>query len=207
MPLCECIASICRWTNNFRCIITLWIKVTSSFRTVVTWWTSQTRCLWSAAPFLCILPSWRYCSVLQRSKRRRTRTTMERWFQTDRFREGQKHNRWNGTMHVLGNLRFRTRLCWHRSFTTMHTSGIVGFSQIADHLHLLSQTLRYSKASLTNVLHSVLRLSIRRELPMKARTQMNGTTKCQSHHKQRKQKSGNSFRRTKRQKSYGHRSP
>ena len=42
----------------------------------------------------------------------------------------------------------------------MHTSGIVGFSLHVDQkvLHLLRQTLRYTKASQTNVLHSIRQL-------------------------------------------------
>ena len=72
-------------------------------------------------------------------------------------------------------------------------------------LHLLLRTHRCNKASSTNVLHSILRLSIRHEMQMKARTKTSGTTKCQRQHKQRKQKREKSFRRTKQQKSYGHR--
>ena len=49
--------------------------------------------------------------VLQRSTRRRTQTAMERWFETVRFREGQKQPRRHATTHMLGNLRFRARLC------------------------------------------------------------------------------------------------
>ena len=34
--------------------------------------------------------------------------------------------------HVLGNLRSRARLCCHRSVTTVHASGIIGFSSHAN---------------------------------------------------------------------------
>ena len=89
----------------------------------------------------------------------------------------------------------------------MYTSGIVGFfvTRIPNAHHLFLRTHRYNKASSTNVLHSILRLSIRRELPMKTRTKTSGTTKCWSQHSHRKQKSEKSFRRTKQQKCYGHR--
>ena len=80
----------------------------------------------------------------------------------------------------------------------------LSITRIPKALHLLLRTHRYNNASSTNVLHSTLRLWIRYELPMKARTKTSSTTKCQSQFKQRKQKSEQSFRRTKQQKSYGH---
>ena len=73
-------------------------------------------------------------------------------------------------------------------------------------LQLLRRMFRYNKASSMNVLHSILRLPIRHGLPMKAKTKTSGTMKCQSKHEQRERNSENKFRRTKQQKSYGHRS-
>ena len=62
-------------------------KAREAFCTTGLWRTSQT-----AHPCR-ILPSWRYCLVLHRSARRRTRTAVKRRFQVDRFREGQKQPR------------------------------------------------------------------------------------------------------------------
>ena len=84
-----CIASRCRWTNNLRGTITLPSKSTRSFRTMGL---QTCRCAKGRTRGR-ILPSRRHCLVLQRSTSRRTRTTMERWFQIDRFREGQKQPR------------------------------------------------------------------------------------------------------------------
>ena len=178
VPRCGCIASVCRWTSNLRGTVTLPSKSTRSFRTMGLWWTSQMRRFAKGRTCGWILPSWRYCLILPRSTRRRTRTAMERWFHIDRFREGQKQPRWNATTYGLGNLRYRARLCCRWSITTMHTSGIVGFltTRKPKVLHLLRRTHRYNKASSMNVLHSILRLSIRHGLPMKARTKTSGAT-------------------------------
>ena len=91
--------------------ITLPSKSTRSFRTMGLRSTSQTCRFAKGRACGWILPSRRHCLVLQRSTRRRTRTTMERWFQIDRFREGQKQPRLNATTHVQRNLRFRASLC------------------------------------------------------------------------------------------------
>ena len=69
----------------------------------------------------------------------------------------------------------------------------------------LATDTQIQQGFIENVLHSILRLSISHGLPLKARTRTSGAPKGPSQHKQRKPKSEKRIRRTKQQKSYGHR--
>ena len=123
MILSECLNAV----NDLRCAVTLPSTGTRIFRSMGLWWTSQTRHIEKGRACGWFLPSWRRCFVLQRSASRWTRIEMECWFQIGRFREGQKQPRSNATTHLLDNLRFRARLCYRWSSTSMHVRWIIGF--------------------------------------------------------------------------------
>ena len=132
----------------------------------------------------CILPSWRHSFALQRTTSGWTWTTLERWTQKDRFREGVTHA---GSSVILSPYVLPL---------IVHVHARQQITRKPNILHLLQQTLRHNKASLMDVPHFTFRqLLTRREL-----SKMNETTKCQGREKSEKR-----VTQMKVQKTFGHR--